>query len=224
MKKRIFCLLIALLMLGLVSCSDLNEPHETETDAISIEEIAENIEKHWDNYSWACVLMDLDLYPDDYWEKRVEIDTAIRCVQSVFSDVKNGGDGIYCYDLYYYTDGTGTLHYRHYFSSAYPSYYMDQEERVSLSEADVAKLRETMETVDFWKIPSWNRDEIEAFFSPLDGEDTYIWGESDQMAPHLIAKHGATAQDGIYQIRTAIEDLVREKIEVTSGRVYVDYE
>ena len=224
MKKRILCLFVALFTLCFTSCSNLNDQKEDSTDKIAIEKIAENIEKHWADYNWLCVLMDIDTYPDEYWEKRVEIDTVLRCVQSMFSDVNNRLDGIYCYDLYFYTDGTGALHYRHYYSSAYPFYDLDQEECVSLTEAEVLQLRKTINTTDYWNISSWNQEEIEAHLTPLDGEDTYIWGACDQKDPHLISMWGSTPEYGIYQIRTAIEDLVREKIKVTSGRVYVDYE
>ena len=216
MKKRIICLVIAfLLLLTLVSCE--KEP--------TLLDITQGVNRNWDSYNQILYYANLETHTA---KKAEDVSVFYRCVQEVSFDVVDAdgykaSHGLYCYDLSVFLDGMGSLHYRHYVYEPYPNYTLDQEEKVDLTVEEVSSFQSVLREYDFENIPAWDPDDRSG--TGTDGGTTYIIGvpENTDFA-HFVALWGAQETDGIYQIRTAIENLVREKIEVTSGRVYVDYE
>lgn len=199
----------------------------------SFDEIENKIESKWDIYANFCYEADLEshisfMYAKDE-EGNYKTTGFYRVIQDMSFDVLKIEDGreiayygTYVYDICFLSDGSGTLHYRHYIFETFPKLTLDQEETVILSPEDVSRLQETIEINNFYEIPTWNPEE----FLGSDGESTYILGfdASQYWNPHLAAMWGAAPRYGIYQIRTAVETLVRERIEVTSGCVYVEYD
>ncbi len=147
-----------------------------------------------------------------------------RCLQSSAFDVidhdrNESWHGYYCYDLLLYKDGTGSLHYRHFKHIGKYEYEIDEEATVSLTAEELAPFKTALETYDFQNIPTWNPQE----HLGLDGETTYLIGGTDFYSTHLIGMWESNHRHGIYHLRTALEDLTREKIAPASGRVYVEY-
>lgn len=195
-------------------------------DYYTAEEISRQTEYRWQYFIDDCTEAGLEPYSKLIFDRRDTIKSFYRCTQYVCFDLKETVDGrslswngLYCYDLFFYQDGTAELHFQHYMHKNYWNYELLQDETVKLTEAEIEKLQGVIIDSDFENIPTWNPEEKRGF----DGETTCILGVTPEY-DHLISMWAPTPQYGIYQIRTAIEDLVREKIEVTSGRVYVDYE
>ncbi len=199
----------------------------------SFDEIQREIELKWDEYENLCYGANLESHNAFHYAKNEDGDYTTAAFYRIIQDVafdtfeKENGyvyayTGTYVYDICFLKDGSGILHYRHYVLEKYPNRRLDQEETVNLSAEEVARLRAVLKANSFYEIPTWNPEER----SGSDGEDTYILGfdASQYWSLHLVAMWGAAPQYGIYQIRTAVETLVRERIEVTSGCVYVEYD
>lgn len=197
----------------------------------SFEEIEKEFTAKWKYYDRLCYEADLESYLE-YRSTRDEngkpIVTAFyRTLQAITFDVfykkdgmKIANSGLYCYDILFYANGGGTLHYRHFIYGAGQKYTVDQDVTVELTAEEILNLQSVMKSNDFDNIPTWNPEEFDGF----DGETTYIFASrSGSPSEHLISMWESTPNYGIYQIRTAIEELVRQRIEVTSGSVYVDY-
>ena len=192
----------------------------------SFDEITNKIEAKWTQYENLCA--EADLKP--YFSISYDFDEYVelyRIIHEVYSDVfktvggnKNSYSGLYNYDILIFKDGSGELRYKHYIYEKYPKYTLDQEVTVPLTPEEVTSFKAVLENNNFGNIPTWNPEERTGFH----GEYTYIIGPDSQHFTHLIAMWQSTPRYGIYHIRTAAENLVRQKIEVTSGKVYVDYE
>ena len=193
----------------------------------SFDEIEWQVSCTWKSYEENCYEADLENYVSIQHEKddngKYKNQAFYRIIQSVafdvIYDVHYAYSGLYVYDIYFYADGSGTLHYRHYIFESFPKYTMDQEETVILTVDEVTALKNIINDNNFYEIPTWNPEE----FVGSDGEYTYILGFDENHSEHLISMWESTPRYGIYHIRTAVENLVREKIEVTSGSVYIDY-
>ena len=198
-------------------------PDDCYLDYYTREEIAEKTENRWKLFLDECETAKLESYTQIMNRNYETMDSFYRCTHYVTFDITegiNGWHGLYSYDLLFNKDGTGTLWFRHFRHEDFFEYSTLQEAQVELTAEEVSALKAVIQNADFENVPTWNPEE----FHGSDGETTYILGGNYSTNVHLISMWVPTPQYGIYQIRTAIEDLVRERIEVTSGRVYVDYE
>ena len=145
----------------------------------------------------------------------------IRCLQHVSFDVSKFDAvhwGAYVYDIYTYQDGTGTLYFYHYldkYQSGKTVYECLQKESIDLSKEEVSSLTSLLETWDFANYPTWNPEEL----SGMDGETTLIYAQGS-WGENLISMWSASKRYPHYQIRTAIENMVRSHITVNEGRIY----
>ena len=141
-----------------------------------------------------------------------------RCLQLVTFDAPNS-DGIYCYDLIIHQDQTGTLYFKHAslhnYENGKPICTLNQEAVIELTSAETDILKNVIDAANLPNAPTWQPDRL----ITLDGESTYILDVSNA---HLIYRDNASSREATSQIRTAIEDIVRERIEVTSGRIYTN--
>ncbi len=180
----------------------------------TFDEIAEKVERKWKQYSQECAMADLE-HPFLYtYSRKYNIQSFIRCIQVVrFDEGENTyRDGLYAYDLFVHDDGTGTLHFRHMYLTKYPTYDPpEQDENITLTKEETDRLLAVFEEYDFPNIPTWNPEE--GYY--MDGEWTYVFRDG-----HLISMHCATERYGIYHIREAFEEMVRQHITVASGRIY----
>ncbi len=194
----------------------------------SFETIDWQVSGTWKLYEEHCYEAALESHVSIQHEKDVNGEyknkAFYRIIQNVSFDViydeRYAYSGSYVYDIRFFADGSGELHYRHYIFEEFPKYTMDQEEIVALTVDEVTTLKNCIDSNRFFEIPTWNPEE----FIGSDGEYTYILGFNPTNSTHLIQMWESTPRYGIYHIRTAVENLVREKIEVTSGSVYIDYE
>ncbi len=145
----------------------------------------------------------------------------IRCLQTVAFDVTildSACHGAYIYDIYIYGDGTGSLCFYHYadkFESGKALFECLQKETIALSGEEISALQGLMDTWDFANYPTWNPEELSGF----DGETTWIYAHGDG-GDHLISMWSASERYPHYQIRAAIENMVRSHITVNEGRIY----
>ncbi|MBE6632843.1 MAG: hypothetical protein E7620_00715 [Ruminococcaceae bacterium] len=202
-------------------------PDSCYLDYYSPQELAKNNERIHQLYLHNCAVLNLpSLESIQLKLMREKTEASVyRCLQSssfdVIDPVRNyAWHGFYCYDLILYEDGTGSLHYRHFIDKAAYEYELDEEATVSLTAEELIAFTTALQAYDFPNIPTWNPEELFGF----DGETTYLIGGNDYFDTHLIGMWGSSPRHGIYHLRTALEDLAREKIHPTSGRVYVDYE
>lgn len=214
MKRLLGISLIFLfLIFNLTSCNLLS------TNSATQKEIENGVSQKWDRYDYLCYVTNLEsIYEHVYPSEDQTTEEFFRIIQVVSFDEIDYNDGIYNYDITFCKDGNGFLHYRHYIWEKDPIYTMDQEEIIELSKDEVSRIKSVIEKNDFQNIPTWETNERIG----LDGESTLILGCQSGYKVHLISMWSSTSQDGIYQIRTAIENIVRERIEVTSGSVYLN--
>ena len=168
-----------------------------------------------------------DYYCDLYEQGRhEEIDGVIRCMQSVSFDTEVGDPndegytahhGAYTYDIYVFNDGSGILFFTHFNTDIHPRFAVWQTEEITLSKAEVDTLKNLLDEWDFKNIPTWNPEE----FSGFDGENTYVYTKG-LGHDNLISMWQSTERYGIYHIREAIEEIVRNHVTVERGRIYHD--
>ncbi len=189
-------------------------PDKCYKENYSFDEIAERVESKWKMYYEGCEMADLESHFLYTYTHENNIKSFIRCMQIVrFDDWGNTyKDGMYVYDLFVHDDGTGTLHFRHMYLTKYPTYDSpEQDENIPLTKEETDRLLAVFDEYDFTNIPTWNPEE-ELY---ADGEWTYVYRND-----HLISMQCATERYGIYHIREAFEEIVQNRITVTSGRIY----
>ncbi len=189
-------------------------PDECYKENYSFDEITERVETKWRLYYQCCEMADLESHFLYTYTHKNNIRSFIRCMQEVrFDDWGNTyKDGMYGYDLFVHDDGTGTLHFRHMYLTNYPTYDPpEQDENIPLTKEETDRILAVFDEYDFTNIPTWNPEE-EAY---ADGEWTYVYRNG-----HLISMQCATERYGIYHIRQAFEEIVRNRITVISGSVY----
>ena len=192
-------------------------------DYYSAEEISKKNEILRNMFAEYCYSTNLPSYEQKMTECYQNGGSFYRCIQYVTFDTVNQSthlaqNGLYTYDLQIYADNTGTLTYRHLIHETAWTYTLEQEETVALSPTEVSRIKDVIVASDFENIPTWNPEE----FRGVDGNTTFIMGGRSAFDSHLISMWEPSKHYGIYQIRTAIEDIVRERIEVTSGRIYTN--
>lgn len=190
-------------------------PIKYQKEYYSFDEIARRTENVWQEYSHYCASADLPSHFEYLYDP--EISEFWRCMQSVSFDVtdkdsRRAADGLYVYDLIRYKDGRNVLHFRHLTDWAYPRHELVQVEILTLTAEEAEAIFTVLEEANVSDIPTWNPEESSGF----DGETTYV------LSPHkhLIGMWCATERYGIYHIREAFEEIVRNRITVTSGRIY----
>lgn len=149
-----------------------------------------------------------------------------RCIRlqehDIFVSERSRLHGAYVYDLMQFGDGSGQLRFRHYRDENY-EYISEQDETVPLTAEEMSAVIETLEAEDFANIPTWDPTEPDGFV--FDSELLYIL-RAEGTNEHLIsmAKETDVPADGfpIFRICEIIENLIREKITVTSGRVFTE--
>ena len=186
-------------------------PLSCQKESYTFEEIAKNTEHQWQMYSDRCSAAGLETYFNI--KHAPDVRTFYRCMQSVAFDEKSA-DGLYVYDLIQYRDGTAALRFRHLYDHQYPQYTLEQDTTIPLTAEETETILHVFEEEDFENIPTWNPEEYTGF----DGETTFVHGDSE----HLIAMWCAGEQYGIYKIRTAFENIVKNHTTVTSGRIFAD--
>ena len=190
-------------------------PIKYQKEYYSFDEVARRTENVWQEYSHYCASADLPSHFEYLYDP--EISEFWRCMQSVSFDVtdkdsRRAADGLYVYDLIRYKDGRNVLHFRHLTDWSYPRHELVQEEILPLSDEEAKAIFTVLEEANVSDIPTWNPEESSGF----DGETTYVLNPHE----HLIGMWCATEHHSIYHIREAFEEIVRNRITVTSGRIF----
>ena len=216
MKRFARACILLLLLLSFAACGEkrddlLQDGSESalcdrEPNA-NLLETNQKIEQRWSFYRNQCEKIPLDPYASDVFDNtEKKLSHVYRTVQYVMFDTvtdnRFSSGGVYNYDLYLYEDGTAELLYRHYNEG--DPYALWRELRIVLCEEELASVRAVLAEWPHTEIPTWDPKAP----TGMDGEGTYIFG-SDGWNEHLAYAWCSTPGNGVYHIRTAMEQIVR---------------
>lgn len=173
----------------------------------TLQEITQKIEQKWGSYVIQCERLSLDPHASDLFEDAEKKPAQVyRVVQYVMFDTvadhRTASGGTYQYDLCLYGDETAELFYRHYNEERPEELW--RELRFSLSEVDLAEIQAVLAENPHEALPLWDPTARLG----MDGEHTYIFG-TNGYGEHLAYAWCASTGDGVYEIRTVLEEIVR---------------
>lgn len=193
------------------------------------EKYIRDTEEGWEDYLWWCDLEESDPFESylDFEEDGSSEQTHLRCYHNESFDYMPDGtcviSGTYIYDLFLFSDGTGTLYYRHYITVSEEIEHetaveivshneLYEESQIPLTAEEVNSVVDVMVEWDYAHLYTYVPEE----YIILDGDTTFlycpVWYHADErfegFRGHLVKGRCAEEGSGVYEIRKAIEALI----------------
>lgn len=210
-KIAIIVLSVALALTVLVSAGlCLYLPYRAVHDA----------EMVWDHYLFSCNFSGID---PDYQYTGSGTHTTLRCMHSESFDLppekvlekgEYGAGGIYVYDLLIYPDGSGKIIKKQYFQVVVehidPQYWTSsmeliEEVEISLTAEEVQSVLDVVDESCFDSLPT----HVPELYYAMDGRYTTVILSRPFGQSHMVAAYNAEEGDAVYDIRMAIEELLK---------------